>query len=113
MVNPQARDSPSCLMAPICATFGSHRHTVAGGRLSEFGLHRVGEVRLEVGMEPMFVPTVGQRVRVVDQNDDFVVIRVDWRRHHADLMHMAGARRVETSVPLFAIRRKPDAMSKP
>ena len=79
----------------------------------EVRLHRVGEVCLEVGMEPTFIPTVGERVRVVDRNDDFVVIRVDWRRHKAYLMHMVGARRVETSVPLFAIRPKPDAVSKP
>jgi len=64
-------------------------------------------------MEPMFTPIVGQRVRVVGAEDNFVVIRVDRRRHHADLMYMAGARRVETCVPLFAIRPKPEAMSTP
>jgi hypothetical protein len=60
-------------------------------------------------MEPMFTPIVGQRVRVVGADDNFIVIRVDRRRHHADLMHMAGALRLETSVPLFAIRPKPEA----
>jgi hypothetical protein len=58
-------------------------------------------------MEPTFIPTVGQRVRVVDRNDDYVVIHVDLRRHKARLMHMAGTRRVETNMPLFAIRRSP------
>jgi hypothetical protein len=99
------------LAADLCY-FRSITNTVPELLSSEVRPHRVGEVCLEVEMEPTFIPTVGERVRVVDRTDDFVVIRVDRRRHKADLMHMAGARRVETSVPLFAIRPKPDAMSK-
>jgi hypothetical protein len=100
------------LLVPDCATFGRFAKHRAELLSSEVRLHRVGEVCLEVGMEPTFIPTVGQRVCVVDRNDDFVVIRVDRRRHKADLMHMFGTRRVETSVPLFAIRPNPDALSK-
>jgi len=51
-----------------------------------------------------FIPRVGQRVRVVGQDDVFIVIRVDRCRYAADLVQMHGARQVETGVSLLAIR---------
>jgi len=54
---------------------------------------------------------VGQRVRVVGQDDVFIVIRVDRCRYAADLVQMHGARQVETGVSLLAIRPISAAMS--
>ncbi len=43
----------------------------------------------------MLIPTVGQRVRVSGEVEEYMVIRVDAARHLADLMRMSGIRRVE------------------
>jgi hypothetical protein len=50
------------------------------------------------------VPVVGQRVRVVGETGEFMVIRVDRPRKTADLMRMTEIRRVEEGVSLRVIR---------
>jgi len=50
------------------------------------------------------IPTVGQRVCVMGERGEYMIIRVDRKRHLADLMHMGAVRRVEEGVPLQALR---------
>jgi hypothetical protein len=50
------------------------------------------------------IPVVGERVRVIGQKDEFMVISVDRARHVAELMKMTGIRRVEEGVSLRVIR---------
>ena len=49
------------------------------------------------------VPVIGEQVRVVGQDADYVVLRVDHARHVADLMPTTGTRRVEEGVSLRAL----------
>jgi hypothetical protein len=60
----------------------------------------------------MFIPRVGQRVRVAGQDEEYIVMRVDRRRYLADLMCMSGMRRVETGVLLLALNPVPVERSK-
>jgi hypothetical protein len=50
------------------------------------------------------VPVVGERVRVVGKEGEYMVICVHPERHVADLIRMTGIRRVEEDVSLRAIR---------
>lgn len=52
----------------------------------------------------MRIPITGERVRVVGEDGEFLVLTVDHTHHVADLMHMAGTRRVEYGISLRAIR---------
>lgn len=62
-------------------------------------------------VESMFIPRVGQRVRVAGQDDEYIVMRVDRRRYLADLMSMKGmkkgVKRMETGVLLIALNPIP------
>lgn len=48
---------------------------------------------------------MGERVNVAGEPGEFMVVEVDQRRHTADLIRMTGIRKVESGVPLFALRR--------
>jgi hypothetical protein len=53
-------------------------------------------------------PKTGQRVRVVGSDQEYMVIRVDRKRHMADLMRMSAVPRVESGVLLVALRPVPE-----
>ena len=42
---------------------------------------------------------------LVGECGEFMVVRVDKTRHVADLMRMTGVRRIESGVPLYALRQ--------
>jgi hypothetical protein len=53
----------------------------------------------------MDTPRVGQQVEIVGRRDDvFVVLRVDESRHLADLLRLGPVHKMETGVPLTALR---------
>lgn len=54
------------------------------------------------------LPQVGEKVRIVGQEDEFLVLNIDRARHTADLMCTSGTKRVEQGVLLRALRRVHD-----
>ncbi len=46
----------------------------------------------------------GQRVEIAGEKDVFTVLRVDSKRHLADLLRDGAVRKVETGIPLSLLR---------
>lgn len=46
----------------------------------------------------------GQQVQIVGRDDVYIVLRVDKKRHLADLLGQGSVRKVETGIPLALLR---------
>jgi hypothetical protein len=54
----------------------------------------------------------GQKVRLQGREEAFIVLRVDRKRHLADLLREGSVRKVETGIPLALLRppEEPEAV---
>ena len=63
-----------------------------------------GQIQREASAR-METPRIGQRVQIEGRRDqEFVVLRIDGERHLADLLRLGPVHKMESGVPLIALR---------